>query len=400
MTLDEARARDAADPLRPLRDRFVLPDGVIYLDGNSLGPLPRATLAANRDLVERQWGERLIRSWDEGWMGSPARIGGKIAPWIGADADEVIVTDSTSANLFKLIVAALRRDPARTVVISETGNFPTDLHIAEGAVACVPGGTLRAVPRDALADAIDDRTALVLLSHVHYKTSARFDMAAWTRRAHDAGALILWDLSHSVGAIPVDLNGAGADMAVGCGYKFLNGGPGAPAFLYVAERHQAQLANPISGWMGHARPFAFTDAYEAGAGMERWRAGTPPMLAMAALEAGLDAIADVPIEALATKSAALFDAFAAAGDAIGLKCIAPRDPAERGSHIAFRHPHACAIMAALVERGVIGDFRDPDILRFGLTPLYVGFEDVARAALALAEIVADHRGVAPPGPIA
>ncbi len=400
MTRDEARASDAADPLRHLRERFVLPDGVIYLDGNSLGPLPRATIAANHDLIERQWGERLIRSWEEGWMASPARIGGKVARWIGADAHEVIVADSTSANLFKLIVAALRHAPSRTVVVSEAGNFPTDLHIAEGAVRCVPGGELRAVPRDALGDAIDDRTALVLLSHVHYKTSERFDMARWTARAHDAGALMLWDLSHSAGAIPVDLNAAGADCAVGCGYKFLNGGPGAPAYLYLSERHQAAFANPISGWMGHAAPFAFADAYEPGRGMERWRAGTPAMLAMTALEVGLDTISDVSIEALAGKSAALFDVFASAGDAIGLDCVSPRNARARGSHIAFRHPQARAIMAALIARGVIGDFRDPDILRFGLTPLYTGYDDIVRAGEMLQEVVGRHRGVAPVPPIA
>ncbi|WP_033923306.1 kynureninase, partial [Sphingomonas sp. 37zxx] len=387
MTLDEARARDAADPLRDLRDRFVLPEGVIYLDGNSLGPLPRATIAAGTDLIERQWGDRLIRSWGEGWMDSPARIGGKLARWIGADADEVIVADSTSTNLFKLIVAALRHDPTRTMVVSEAGNFPTDLHIAEGAVACVPGATLRAVPREALGDAIDDRTALVLLTHVHYKTSQRFDMPGWTKRAHDAGALICWDLSHSAGAVPVDLSHANADCAVGCGYKFLNGGPGAPAFLYVAKRHQAGFHNPISGWMGHADPFGFADPYAAAPGMERWRSGTPAMLAMGALEAGLDSIADVSIESLAAKSAALFDVFAGIGDALGLECVSPRDAGQRGSHIAFRHRDARAVMARLIDAGVIGDFRDPDILRFGLTPLYIGYADIVRAGIVLAQVL-------------
>ncbi|MEG3182194.1 kynureninase [Sphingomonas sp. LT1P40] len=391
MNLAEARARDAADPLRHLRDRFLLPDGVIYLDGNSLGPLPRATVAANRDLIDRQWGERLIRSWSEGWMEAPQRIGSKIAPLIGADSDEVIVTDSTSVNLFKLIVAALQRDPARNVIVTELGNFPTDLHIAEGAVSCILGAELRAVPRDALADALDDRTALVLLTHVHYKSGHRFDLPDWTSRAHDSGALICWDLSHSTGAVALDLNAANADCAVGCGYKYLNGGPGAPAYIYVARRHQAALTNPISGWMGHAAPFAMEDGYRPGTGMERWRAGTPPMLAMNALEAGIDLFADIDLALLEAKSAALFDAFAAAGDALGLECVVPRDPSQRGSHIAFRHPHARAITDALIERGVIGDFREPDIIRFGLTPLYLGYADIVRAAEILEEVLAAHR---------
>ena len=388
ITLDEARALDARDPLAHLRDRFVIPDGVLYLDGNSLGPLPRATIDANRDLVERQWGERLIRSWTEGWMDAPARIGARIAPWIGAAADEVIVADTVSANLFKLIVAALRHDPAHTVILSEAGNFPTDLHIAEGAVGCVPGAELRAVPREALEGAVDDETALVLLTHVHYQTCERFDMPAWTARAHEAGALICWDLSHSVGAIAVELGDA--DCAVGCGYKFLNGGPGAPAFMHVARRHQERFGNVLSGWMGHAAPFAFTDAYEPGAGMERWRTGTPSMLAMAAMESALDAIVDVDIAALERKSAALFDIMAEAGDAIGLECITPRDPARRGSHIAFRHRDAETVMNRLIARGVIGDFRTPDILRFGLTPLYLRHEDVWRAGAALAEEIHSH----------
>ncbi|MFA5966399.1 MAG: kynureninase [Sphingomonas sp.] len=388
MTLDEARARDAADPLRHHRDRFALPEGVIYLDGNSLGALPRTTSAAIGDAVDRQWGERLIRSWNEGWIDAPQRLGGMIAPLVGARPDEVIVADSTSANLFKLIVAALRRDPARTVVVSELGNFPTDLHIAEGAVGCVPGATLRAVPRDGLADALGEDVALLLLTHVHYKTAERFDMAGWTARAHDAGALVLWDLSHSAGAVPVDLNGADADLAVGCGYKFLNGGPGAPAWLHVNTRWQESLTNPLSGWMGHAAPFAFADAYAPAPGMTRWLTGTPPILGLAALEAALVLWAEVDIAQLHAKSIALFDQMHAIGDAIGLTCVSPRDPARRGSHISFRHPDAHALCQALIARGVIGDFRDPDILRFGLTPLYLGHEDLWRAGEILRDILA------------
>ncbi len=387
MTLDEARALDAADPLAAYQAQFALPEGVIYLDGNSLGALPKATPAALADVATRQWGDRLIRSWNEGWIDAPQRIGAKIAPLIGAAADEVIIGDTTSTHLFKALVAALRANPDRHTVLSEAGNFPTDLHIAEGAVACVPGARLKVVARADLAEALDEDTAVLLLTHVHYKTGERFDMTAWTARAHATGALILWDLSHSVGAVPIDLNGADADLAVGCTYKYLNGGPGAPAFIYVARRWQDRLASPLSGWMGHAAPFAFEDAYRPAPGMKRWLAGTPAMLSTAALETALDLWADIDQHAVAAKSARLFDILAAAGDALGLDCVSPRDPAQRGSHISFRHPHAYAITQALIAQGVIGDFRDPDILRLGLTPLYLSHEDVWCAGEMLKKIV-------------
>lgn len=387
MSLEEARARDAADPLRGFRDRFALPEGVIYLDGNSLGPPPRATAAAIADMVDRQWGDRLIRSWNEGWIDAPRRIGDKIARLIGAQPGEVIVCDSTSVNLFKLIVAALRLDPSRRTVLSEAGNFPTDLHVAEGAVGCVPGATLSAVARADVAAALDEATALLLLTHVHYKTAERYDMAAMTARARDAGALMLWDLSHSVGAVPIDLGAAGVDLAVGCGYKYLNGGPGAPAFLYVSQTLQERLSSPISGWMGHADPFGFTDGYHPAPGIARWLAGTPPMLAMAGLEVGIDLMLEADTQAIAAKSAALFDLFAAIGDALGLVCVSPCNPARRGSHISFRHPDAYLLCQALIAAGVIGDFRDPDILRFGITPLYLRFEDVVRAGEILAGLL-------------
>ncbi len=395
MTLDEARALDAADPLAAYREQFALPDGVIYLDGNSLGALPRATPAALADVATRQWGDRLIRSWNEGWIDAPQRIGAKIAPLIGAAADEVIIGDTTSTHLFKALVAALRANPDRHTVLSEAGNFPTDLHIAEGAVACVPGARLKVVARAELAEALDDDTAVLLLTHVHYKTGERFDMAAWTARAQAAGALMLWDLSHSVGAVPIDLSGAGADLAVGCTYKYLNGGPGAPAFLYVARRWQEALASPLSGWMGHAAPFAFEDAYRPAPGMKRWLAGTPAMLSTAALEAALDLWADIDQHVVAAKSAQLFDSLAAAGDALGLECVSPRDPAQRGSHISFRHPDAYALTQAMIARGVIGDFRDPDILRLGLTPLYLSHEEVWRAGEILQKVIETDEWRAP-----
>jgi kynureninase len=387
VTLEDARALDATDPLAGYRDQFTLPEGVIYLDGNSLGALPKATPAALADIATRQWGDRLIRSWNEGWIDAPQRIGAKIAPLIGAASDEVIIGDTTSTHLFKALVAALRSNPDRHTVVSEAGNFPTDLHIAEGAVACVPGARLKIVARGNLAAALDEDTAVLLLTHVHYKTSDRFDMSAWTAHAHDAGALMLWDLSHSVGAVPIDLNGSNADLAVGCTYKYLNGGPGAPAFLYVAKRWQDVLASPLSGWMGHAAPFAFEDAYRPAPGMKRWLAGTPAMLSTAALETALDLWADVDQQAVATKSAQLFAILAAAGDASGLACVSPRDPAKRGSHISFRHPHAYELTQALIAQGVIGDSRDPDILRLGLTPLYLSHEDVWRAGEMLHQII-------------
>ena len=387
MTLDEIDALDAADPLAPMRARFALPEGVIYLDGNSLGALPRDTGAAMADMLSRQWGDRLIRSWSEGWIEAPTRLGGKIASMIGAAADEVIVGDSTSANLFKALVAALRIAPSRTVVVSEAGNFPTALHVAEGAVACVPGATLKVVPRGEVLAAIGPDTAVLMLTHVHYKTAERFDMASVTAAAQAAGAVMLWDLSHSAGAVAVEVNAANADMAVGCTYKYLNGGPGAPAYIYVAKRWQERLASPLSGWMGHAAPFAFADGYEPAPGMKRWLAGTPPMLAMAALETGLDLWADVDREAVWAKSAALWRIMAAAGEAAGLECVTSADAAARGSHISFRHPDAHALTQALIERGVIGDFRDPDVLRLGLTPLYLSHRDVWQAGEILGEIV-------------
>ena len=386
MTRDDARALDAADPLAPYRGAFALPEGVIYLDGNSLGVLPRAVAPALADTMQRQWGERLIRSWNEGWIDAPQRLGGLIAPLIGARAHEVIVGDTTSTHLFKAIVAALRHDPARRTVVSEAGNFPTDLHIAEGAVGCVPGARLKVVERGAF----DDDTALLLLTHVHYKTADRFDLHDWTARAHAAGALMLWDFSHSVGAVPLDVTAANVDLAVGCTYKYLNGGPGAPAFLYVAERLQGALANPVSGWMGHAEPFAFQDGYRPADGMRRWLVGTPSILAMASLEAALGLWADLDQHAVATKSAALFDILHAAGTAAGLECVSPTDPAKRGSHISFRASHAYELTQALIARGVIGDFRAPDVLRLGLTPLFLSHEDVWQAGEILTQVIADE----------
>ena len=391
MRREEAQALDRTDPLRAFRDRFVLPDGIIYLDGNSLGALPGATAERQRALIEEEWGERLIRSWNEsGWIDAPQRVGAKIARLIGAQPHEVIVADSTSVNLFKLLAAAARLSD-RPVLLSEAGNFHTDLHIASGA-AEMTGLRLDVAPRAEIEGRVGADTNLLLLTHVHYKTADRFDMAAVTAHAKAAGALTVWDLSHSAGAVPLKLNEDGAELAVGCGYKYLNGGPGAPAFLYVAEHLQERLVSPLRGWMGHAAPFDFTDDYIPAPGIARFLAGTPPILGMAALECGVESFDGLSMEALWEKSARLFDLFQKlmAERSPDLACVSPADPGERGSHISFRHPNAFEICQALIEAGVIGDFRAPDIVRFGLTPLYLGYEDLWRAAEICGEILSSE----------
>ncbi|HSF13771.1 MAG TPA: kynureninase [Erythrobacter sp.] len=391
---DRARDFDAADPLASYRDRFSLPEGVIYLDGNSLGALPRATPAAMARVIEQEWGEGLIRSWNAGefgagWFDMARRIGGKIAPLVGAAPHEVIACDSTSVNLFKLIAAALQMRPGRKVVLSEPGNFPTDLYMIAGLEAQGLAAR-RLAPREALVDALDDDVALLMLTHVHYKTGALHDMAALTRAAHEAGALVLWDLSHSTGGLPVDLNGVGADFAVGCGYKYLCGGPGAPAFAFVAERHHAALAQPLTGWFGHAQPFAFTDDFVPAPGIERMLCGTAPVLGLAALEVGVDLIAEIGVDRLYAKSQALSEFFLECLMALGvdMELVSPPKSSERGSQLSFRHPHAYAICQALIARGVIGDFRDPDVLRLGFAPAYLSFADMAAAARHMAEVLA------------
>ena len=388
--LERARQLDAADPLATYRERFTIPEGVIYLDGNSLGVLPKGTPVRLAEVVLEEWGEGLIRSWnDANWIGLPQKVGAKIAPLIGAAPHEVIAADSTSVNLFKLIAAALTMRPGRTVILSEPGNFPTDLYMIDG-LEKQGLAERRLAPRERLIKALDENVALLLLTHVHYKTGALHDMAALTRAAHEAGALVLWDLSHSVGALPVDLNACGADFAVGCGYKYLNGGPGAPAFAVVAERHQQTLQQPLTGWMGHAAPFAFSDNYAPGEGMNRLQCGTPPILGLAALEVGVDVIAEIGVERLYRKSQELSEFFRTClGElAVDLALASPADPAQRGSQLSFRHPEAYALSKALIARGVIGDFRDPDILRLGFAPAYLRFEDTAEAARHLAEVLA------------
>jgi len=392
ITLDQARARDAADPLRHHRDAFALPADTIYLDGNSLGALPRAAVAVMYDAVTRQWGERLIRSWNEDdWIGAPQRIGDKIAGVVGAGEGEVIVADSTSVNVFKLLTALTAQRPDATHILSEAGNFPTDVHIAAGA-ARAAGIDLRLVDRADVAEAIADDTAALLLTHVHYKSGARYDMAALTKAARAKGVPVIWDLSHSAGAVPLDLGAAGADYAVGCGYKYLNGGPGAPAFVYVARDRQAALRPALQGWMGDARPFAFEDAYEPAPGMGRMLIGTAPMLSLLALECGVDAMLAADGAALWAKSQELFDLLTGlmAERCPDFTLVTPTDADARGSHASFAHADAWPINRALIDAGVIGDFRAPDVLRLGLTPLYTSFEDVWRAVDVLADIMANE----------
>lgn len=406
-TKQDCIALDAQDPLRELRHQFTLPDGVIYLDGNSLGVMPNTAASRVAKAVTEEWGQGLIRSWNSaGWFDMPQRLGNKIARLIGAAPSEVVATDSTSINLFKVLSTALSiaaiDTPERKVLVSERSNFPTDLYIAE-ALCKERGLTLLLVDADDVAAAMTPDVAVLMLTHVNYRTGAMFDMQAVTARAHTAGVLCVWDLAHSAGAVPVDLTQAKADFAVGCGYKYLNGGPGAPAFVWVNPKHAARdVWQPLAGWFGHASPFAFTSDYQPAQGITRYLCGTPPVLSMTALDCGLDTVlAAQPLggmAALRTKSLALTDLFIklveerCAGHSLGL--ATPRDHAQRGSQVCLtRSEGAYAIVQALIARGVIGDFRagdgsaQLDILRFGFTPLYTSFEDVWNAVEHLRQVL-------------
>lgn len=432
-TLTDCRVLDAGDSLRPLRDQFVLPEGVIYLDGNSLGVLPKSAAERIAHVITQEWGQDLIRSWNSaGWFHMPQRLGNKIAPLIGAGPGEVVATDSTSVNLYKVLSAALNMAaedaPSRKTIVSERSNFPTDLYIAES-LCRERGYRLQLVEPGEINAALTQDAAVLMLTHVNYRTGAMHDMAALTQAAHAAGVLAVWDLAHSAGAVPVDLQGANADFAVGCGYKYLNGGPGAPAFVWVHPRHTDRFRQPLSGWWGHAAPFEFTPGYSPAPGITRYLCGTQPMLSLAALECGLDvfgaAAALGGMAALRRKSLALTDLFIAlveercAGHGLGL--ATPREHAQRGSQVCLtlKSPHApplrgslppeeaitalgrpgggdsdaYAIVQALIARGVIGDFRagdgaaNLDILRFGFTPLYIGFEDVWHAVEHLKQVL-------------
>jgi kynureninase len=402
MNRNECQALDAADPLAALREQFDLPGGVIYLDGNSLGARPKAALARAQQVIADEWGNDLIRSWNNaGWFSLPTRLGDRLAPLLGANANEVVVTDTTSVNLFKVLAAALHvqaTTPAcaqRKVIVTERSNFPTDIYMAQGLTFWLERGhELRLVDSpEQLYAAIDENTAVVMLTHVNYRTGYLHDMAAITAHTHAQGALIVWDLAHSAGAVPLDLHRDGADFAIGCTYKYLNGGPGAPAFAWVAPRHLERFQQPLSGWWGHAAPFAMAPQYQPTDGIRRALCGTQPIVSLALVECGLDVFAQTDMFAIRAKSLALTDLFIRLVEQRcskhPLTLATPREHAQRGSQVSFAHPHGYPVMQALIERGVIGDYREPHIMRFGFTPLYTRFVDVWDAVDALADIL-DH----------
>lgn len=390
ITLETVRALDSEDPLADFRDRFVLPEGLVYLDGNSLGAMPKTVPDRVAAMLHDEWGRHLIGGWlKDSWMEKPLALGDRLAGLVGAGAGEVAVVDTTSINVFKLLAAALAMRPDRRVILSNPENFPTDLYMAQGLIEQLGGRhELRLVPEAEVADALDDDVAVVMLTETNFKTGAVFDMAGVTRAAHAAGALTLWDLAHSAGAFPVDLNGAGADFAVGCSYKYLNAGPGGPAWMFVAARHQETAHQPLTGWLGHDRPFDFDLDYRPADGIRRHVCSSPGILGLVAFEAALDVMLEADMAVIRRKSVVLGDLFIAlveqeCGDA-GFRLISPRDaaltpPWGRGSQVSFAHPDGYGIVQALIARGVVGDFRDPDVMRFGFAPLYQRYEDVWRA---------------------
>jgi kynureninase len=391
--LAAARARaeelDAADPVASARERFELPEGLVYLDGNSLGALPKGVAESVAAVVEQQWGRDLITSWNvHDWWDAPRRVGARLARLVGAYDDEVVVCDSTSANLFKALVAAARLRPGRTTLVIEPGNFPADLYVADSVADLLGLRVVRVEPAE-VGTVLGDDVAVVSFSHVDYRTGRAHDMAGVTAAVHDAGALAVWDLSHSAGALPVDLNGCDADLAVGCGYKYLNGGPGAPAYVMVARRHQDAVRSPLTGWTGHARPFAMEGSYEPAPGIDRMRNGTPPVISLLALESALAAYDGIDMAQVRAKSLSLTSLFIDVADDVlaplGFALATPREPAERGSQVSLRHPDAYGVVQALIDRRVVGDYREPDVVRLGFAPLYLRHTDVVRA---VAEIVA------------
>lgn len=370
---------------------FHLPKGMIYLDGNSLGPLPLSAPERVARTMAAEWGEMLITGWNKaGWMAQPTEMGDRVGRLIGAEPGHVVLGDTLSIKVFQALAAALEMRPGSKVILSDSGNFPSDLYMAEGLIAALKQGhELRVVAPEAVAEAIDGDVAVMMITEVDYRTGRRHDMADLTRRAHQAGALAIWDLAHSAGAFPVDVAGGMADFAVGCTYKYINGGPGAPAFIYVAPRHAGTVNPALSGWLGHEAPFAFDPSYRPGPGIERMRVGTPPVLGLAALDAALDIWDSVDMDALRARSLELTDRFIAGVEAAcpTLRLATPRDHALRGSQVSFHFADGYAAMQALIGRGVIGDFRAPDIMRFGFTPLYIDLDDVDRAVAILAEVI-------------
>jgi kynureninase len=387
---------DLEDPLARHRETFVLPEGVIYLDGNSLGPLPRRVADEIQVTVEQQWGQGLIRSWnDAGWFDAAERVGELIAPLIGARLGEVIVADSMSINLFKLLVGWLQPQAGDQVILCEEGSFPTDLYILDSVAEVLPQVRVKRVSREQLLKELTPDIAVLFLSHVDYKSSYCWDLAAVTAKAHDVGAWTVWNLAHSAGAMPLDMTQAQVDAAVGCGYKYLNGGPGAPSFVYLAQRHQQNLNQPLKGWFGHAMPFDFAASYQPAENMKRLLCGTPPILSMAGLEASLRDWQQVDLLAVREKSVRLSELFRqlvqqqCPTDSLSL--ASPEEPGRRGSHLAFHHPEAYSVMQALIAEGVIGDFRGPDLLRFGFAPLYVRYQDIWDAVEVLASVLSEDR---------
>ncbi len=400
LTRQDCIELDQQDTLAPLRDQFALPDGMIYLDGNSLGAQPKAAQQRALDLIQQEWGKDLIKSWNKaGWFDMPSRLGDLLAPLIGAEKNEVVVTDSTSINLFKAIAAALEiqanhpQHKSRRTIVTERSNFPTDIYMAEGITRWLDRGyRIHLVDHpEELTTAINHDTALVMLTHVNYRSGYLHDMQAITAQAHAQGALCLWDLAHSAGAVEVNLHRANADFAVGCCYKYLNGGPGAPAFIWVPHRHQTHFHHPLSGWWGHATPFAMAPSFEATAGIRRALCGTQPIVSLALVECGLSIFAQTSMAEIRCKSLALTELFINLVEhRCGhhpLKLVTPRDQQQRGSQASFTHPHAYAVVQALIERGVVGDYREPEIMRFGFTPLYTRFVDVWDAVEILRDIL-------------
>lgn len=397
-TRETCQQADQQDALASLKAHFDLPEGVLYMNGNSLGPQPKAAAARGAHVIQQEWGQRLIRSWNEAkWFELPSRLGDKLGQLIGAGLGEVVVTDTTSLNIFKCLAAALRiqhtHAPQRKVILSERDNFPTDLYMVQGIIDLLQQGyEMRLIDKDLpLEQALDDSVSVLLLSHVNYRTGHLYDMAKITAKAHDCGALTIWDLAHAAGAVPVELTQANADFAVGCTYKYLNGGPGAPAFIWVAPKHTDQFWQPLSGWWGHQRPFDMTVAYEPAIGIRRYLCGTQPIVSMSLLECGLDIALQADMAAVRKKSLALSDLFI---DLIERRCadhpitlVTPRQHEHRGSHISLQHPNGFAITQALISRGVIVDYREPEVLRFGFAPLYFGYTDVWDAVEILKDVL-------------
>lgn len=378
-----------ADILR--KEAFILPEGVIYLDGNSLGPMPRAVAARVQEMLADEWGEMLIRGWNAaGWMDQPSRVGNQVARVVGAAEGSVVMGDTLSLKVFQALAAAIKMVPERRVILSDTGNFPSDLYMAEGLVGLLEQGyELRTVAPEEVADAVDESIAVLMLTQVDYRTGRMHDMNAITKLAQDHGAVMLWDLAHSAGAVQVDLAGSNCEFAIGCTYKYLNGGPGAPAFIYVRPDLQETIQPALSGWLGHRQPFAFDLNYTAGAGIERMRVGTPPVIQLTALEVAMDLWADVDMAQLRKESIALQEQFIAEveRDVPQLTLASPREAAQRGSQVSFRFDEGYAAMQALIDRGVIGDFRAPDIMRFGFTPMYLDGMDVSAAVAIIADVM-------------